>query len=40
VEALREDGVLVDRPYNPVSFEISTDEKDLENPSSYPITVR
>ncbi|KAI0027789.1 FAD binding domain-containing protein [Vararia minispora EC-137] len=40
VDALREGGVLVDRPYKPLSIGFSTDERELNDPTAYPVTVK
>ena len=40
MDALLAEGVIIERPCRPTSMEVSSDEKDLCNASSYPIKVR
>ena len=39
LDSLREHGVKVDRPMQPMSLELSMDEAKLADPQSYPVKV-
>ena len=38
LDSLAEHGATVDRPTRPTSLTLTDDEKDLQDPNSYPVT--